>query len=184
MVPMGSTNAKDRDMFSDFETWEDHTLWPAIKQHFGGPLESSDEDASSGAAPASSLQVTFTTPRASDLRQDVQESLVLDARRLTRSQAGAGGKRHLEIRLPSGASYAAGDYLAVLPHNPKATVGRVMRRFRLAWDAHVCIAATPAHPTTLPTGVGLPVAEVLGSYVELNQVATKRVSANQRTVLW
>ncbi|KAK8015480.1 Bifunctional P-450:NADPH-P450 reductase [Apiospora marii] len=180
MVPMGSTNAKDRDMFSDFETWEDHTLWPAIKQQFGGPLESSEDPSSSSAAPTSSLQVTFTTPRASDLRQDVQESLVLDARSLTRKTpetvgVGAGsGKRQLEIQLPSGTRYAAGDYLAVLPHNPKETVGRVMRRFRLAWDAHVSIAASAAHPTTLPTGVSLPVSEVLGSYVELNQVATKR----------
>ncbi|KAK8065181.1 Bifunctional P-450:NADPH-P450 reductase [Apiospora hydei] len=166
MVPMGTTNAKDRDMFSDFETWEDHTLWPAIKQHFGEWAASSEDT-------SPTVQATITTPRPSDLRQDVQESLVLDARRLSKKDdAGAGGKRHLEIQLPSGCIYAAGDYLAVLPHNPKETVGRVMRRFRLAWDAHISIASS--HPTTLPTNVSLPVSEVLGSYVELNQVATKR----------
>ncbi|KAK8079221.1 Bifunctional P-450:NADPH-P450 reductase [Apiospora phragmitis] len=166
MVPMGTTNAKDRDMFSDFETWEDHTLWPAIKQHFG---ESESPEASAPAV----LQVSFTTPRASALRQDVKESLVIDARSLTKNDGGgAGGKRHLEIQLPSGCTYSAGDYLAVLPHNPKETVGRVMRRFQLAWDAHISIESS--HPTTLPTNVSLPVAEVLGSYVELNQVATKR----------
>lgn len=173
MVPMGATNAKDRDMFSDFETWEDHTLWPAIKQHFGEPVESSEDPSS---APVS-LQVSFTTTRASDLRQDVKESLVLDARSLTSNQVGASGKRHLDIQLPSGTNYSAGDYLAVLPHNPKETVGRVMRRFHLAWDAHVSI--TSSHPTTLPTDVSLSVSEVLGSYVELNQVATKRVSSKQ-----
>ncbi|KAK7967911.1 bifunctional p-450: NADPH-p450 reductase [Apiospora aurea] len=159
-------NAKDRDMFSDFETWEDHTLWPAIKQHFGESAAGSEDT-------SPTVQATITTPRPSDLRQDVQESLVLDARRLSKKDdAGAGGKRHLEIQLPSGCTYAAGDYLAVLPHNPKETVGRVMRRFRLAWDAHISIASP--HPTTLPTNVSLPVSEVLGSYVELNQVATKR----------
>ncbi|KAK8033991.1 Bifunctional P-450:NADPH-P450 reductase [Apiospora rasikravindrae] len=165
MVPMGTTNAKDRDMFSDFETWEDHTLWPAIKQRFGESASSEDT--------SPTVQVSFTTPRASNLRQDVKESLIVDARSLTKKDdVAAGGKRHLEIQLPSGCTYSAGDYLAVLPHNPKETVGRVMRRFHLSWDAHISIESS--HPTTLPTNVSLPVSEVLGSYVELNQVATKR----------
>ncbi|KAK8119359.1 Bifunctional P-450:NADPH-P450 reductase [Apiospora kogelbergensis] len=163
MVPMGASNAKDRDMFSDFETWEDQTLWPAIKKQFGG-------SESAEAAPA--VQVAFSTPRRSDLRQDVQESLIVDARSLTKCTDGLGGKRHLTIQLPSGSTYSAGDYLAVLPHNSKEVVGRVMRRFHLAWDAHVTIQSS--YPTTLPTNVSLPVSEVLDSYVELNQVATKR----------
>lgn len=164
---MGASNAKDRDMFSDFETWEDQTLWPAIKKQFGG-------SESAEAAPA--VQVAFSTPRRSDLRQDVQESLIVDARSLTKCTDGLGGKRHLTIQLPSGSTYSAGDYLAVLPHNSKEVVGRVMRRFHLAWDAHVTIQSS--YPTTLPTNVSLPVSEVLDSYVELNQVATKRVRRN------
>ncbi|KAK8059172.1 Bifunctional P-450:NADPH-P450 reductase [Apiospora saccharicola] len=180
IVPLGTTDAKDRDMFSDFEAWEDHTLWPAIKQHFGQEESSAAEGGSEEASPFSpAVHVSFTTPRTSDLRQDVKESLIVDARSLTQTNTqgiGGGGKRHLEIQLPSGCTYAAGDYLAVLPHNPKETVGRVMRRFHLAWDAHMLIeSSSPSHhPTTLPTGVSLPVSEVLDSYVELNQVATKR----------
>lgn len=167
---MGATNAKDRDMFSDFETWEDQTLWPAIKQHFGG-----DEGASTS-SPA--LQLSFSTPRASDLRQDVQESMIVDARKLTKSE-GIGEKRHLKIKLPSGWTYSAGDYLAVLPHNPKDTVSRVMRRFHLAWDAHVTIQSS--HSTTLPTNVSLSVSELLSSYVELSQIATKRVRIHTKS---
>ncbi|PVH97815.1 bifunctional P-450:NADPH-P450 reductase [Periconia macrospinosa] len=163
IVPLGTTDAKDRDMFSDFETWEDQKLWPAIKQQFGS------SESAEASLPA--LELSFSSPRSSNLRQDVKESLIVDARRLT-TTAGVGEKRHLELQLPSGWNYAAGDYLAVLPHNPKETVGRVMRRFHLAWDAHVTIQSP--HPTTLPTNVSLPVSEVLSSYVELNQVATKR----------
>jgi cytochrome P450/NADPH-cytochrome P450 reductase len=47
-----------------------------------------------------------------------------------------------------------------------------MRRFHLAWDAHVTISAYGR--TTLPTGVSIPVDDVLGAYVELAQPATRR----------
>lgn len=165
IAPMASTDAKDRDMFSDFESWEDQTFWPAMKKQFG----SSDDEDTTGPM----LQVTFSTPRASSLRQDVKEALVLDSRVLSK-----GGqyseKRHLEIQLPTRLTYAAGDYLAVLPHNPRETVSRAMRRFRLAWDAHVSIQATG--PTTLPVDASVPLSDVLNSYVELSQTATKRVS--------
>ncbi|KAI1866757.1 uncharacterized protein JN550_007304 [Neoarthrinium moseri] len=163
IAPIGTTDAKDRDMFSDFEVWEDETLWPAIANEFGG-----NENGQSSPA---SLQVSFSAPRVSHLRQDVKEALVVNAKCLTKANVG-GEKRHIEIQLPGGWSYIAGDYLAVLPHNPKQTVARAMRRFHLAWDSHVSIQASTV--TTLPTGGSLPVSEVLSSYVELSQAATKR----------
>ncbi|KAJ3457900.1 hypothetical protein MRS44_012009 [Fusarium solani] len=162
LVSMGSTNAKDRDMFSDFEAWEDEILWPAIKKKFGN---ASSENTSVG------LKVSFSTPRVSSLRQEVKEALVVNARSLTSGNTG-GEKRHLEIQLPTDWIYSAGDYLAVLPHNSQEMVARAMRRFNLAWDAHVSIQAS--RPTTLPTNVSIPVSEVLNSYVELGQTATKR----------
>lgn len=162
-MSMGTTNAKDRDMFSDFETWEDETLWPAIKKQFGS---SDDEGTYAG------LKVVFSTPRASSLRQEVKEALVVDTRSLTGGNAGE-EKRHLEIQLPTGWLYSAGDYLAVLPHNPQEIVARAIRRFNLSWDAHVSIEASG--PTTLPTNVSIPASDLLNSYVELGQTATKRV---------
>lgn len=162
-------------MFSDFETWEDETLWPAIKKKLN--ITASHDD------PTERLRVSFSTPRTSVLRQDVKEGLVTDARSLTNGDVGE-EKRHLEIQLPTGWTYTAGDYLAILPHNPKATVARVMRRLHLAWDAHVSIEA--AGSTTLPTDASLPVSDLLSSYVELGQVATRRVSKEYsfRTVYW
>lgn len=169
LVSRGETDAKVRDMFSDFETWEDETLWPAIEKEFNIKVGQDD--------PMDRLKVSFSTPRTSILRQDVREGLVVGARRLTTGDVGE-EKRHLEIQLPTGWTYSAGDYLAVLPHNPKATVARVMRRLHLAWDAHVSIEA--AGSTTLPTNASLPVSDLLSSYVELGQVATKRVSGEDR----
>lgn len=169
LVPRGETDAKVRDMFSDFETWEDETLWPAVEKKLN--IKASHDD------PMNRLKVSFSTPRTSVLRQDVREGLVAGARSLTTGDVGE-EKRHLEIQLPTGWTYAAGDYLAVLPHNPKATVARVMRRLHLAWDAHVSIEA--AGSTTLPTDASLPVSDLLSSYVELGQVATRRVSGKDR----
>ena len=164
LAAIGETDAKVRDMFSDFEAWQDETLWPAIQKKLN--ISASQENATSR------LKVSFSTPRTSVLRQDVQEGLVCGVRTLT-----TGGvdeeKRHLDIQLPTGWTYRAGDYLAVLPHNPKATVARAMRRLHVAWDAHVSIKAMGA--TTLPTDGSLPVSELLGSYVELGQAATRKV---------
>ncbi|KAL6809711.1 cytochrome P450 [Trichoderma sp. SZMC 28015] len=164
IVSMGTTNAKDRDMFSDFECWEDELLWPAIEKQFGGCTENDK-------SPISGLSVSFSTPRAVTLRQDTREGFVVAARTLVTSKS-LSKKRHLEVRLPSDITYATGDYLAVLPHNPKETVLRAIRRFNLAWDSHVVITAS--EPTTLPTDTSIPISSLLTSYVELGQPATKR----------
>ncbi|KAL0942940.1 cytochrome P450 [Colletotrichum truncatum] len=163
LTSAGQTNVKERDTFSDFEAWEDNFLWPAIVKRFG--------DIKIQINATSALQVALSTPRVLSLRQKVKEALVTDARRLSKGDA-SDEKRHLELQLPSGMSYTAGDYIAVLPCNPKSSVDRVMRRFHLAWDVHVFIKATG--PTTLPLDVSVPLYYVLNGYVELGQVATKR----------
>ncbi|KAK4222029.1 putative bifunctional cytochrome P450 E-class, group I:NADPH-P450 reductase [Podospora fimiseda] len=159
---LGNTDVSQSDMFTDFEQWEDNILWPAMEAKYG-PVE--------GVKTAeSSLEVTFSTPRASILRQDVKEGVVVNAKLLAASEAAP--KRHIEIKLPEGMTYRAGDYLAVLPTNPKESVDKVMRHFGLARDSHITISGDSK--TTLPTGVPVPVYEVLGSYVELSQPVTKR----------
>ncbi|EQB55734.1 cytochrome P450 [Colletotrichum gloeosporioides Cg-14] len=166
LIPLGTTDAKDRDMFSDFEAWEDDMLWPALVKRFGGQTQADDSNLSDAG-----ISVSFSTPRTSTLRQDVRDALVLDSRPLVQGNVGP-VKRHMEIQLPTNMRYSAGDYMAVLPHNPKDTVARVMRRFHLTWDSHVTIQASG--PTTLPTNNSIPVSDVLSSYVELCQTATKR----------
>ncbi|KOS21415.1 Bifunctional P-450:NADPH-P450 reductase [Escovopsis weberi] len=162
LAPLGLTDAAERDMFSDFETWEDESLWPALAAKYG---TSDNADASGGG-----LTVEISQPRKTTLRQDVEEALVLSTKTLTGQSDSV--KNHIEIQLPTGMSYRAGDYLAVLPINPKQSVSRVFRRFNLSWDAFIKIGSS--QPTTLPTGTALPAADVLGAYVELNQPATKK----------
>ncbi|KAK5998222.1 Fatty acid omega-hydroxylase [Cladobotryum mycophilum] len=161
IIPIATTDAADRDMFSDFETWEDESLWSALKEKYGA---TEDVEAGDGG-----LTVEVSLPRKTTLRQDVEEALVLSTRTLTDSGS---IKKHIEIQLPTGMSYKSGDYLAVLPINPKQTITRVFRRFHLSWDAFLKIESD--RPTTLPTGSALSAADVLGAYVELSQPATKR----------
>jgi cytochrome P450/NADPH-cytochrome P450 reductase len=60
-------------------------------------------------------------------------------------------KRHIEIALPDGMSYRAGDYLAVLPHNPIGVVMRALKRFDLASDTQIVIRK-PEGSITLAAG--------------------------------
>lgn len=164
IVPLGVTDASQGNMFTDFETWEDESFWPAMAEKYGVATQSESDIVPSG------LSIEMSTPRSSTLRQDVKEAIVQDVKTLTAPEAPV--KKHIEIQLPSDARYTAGDYLAILPLNPKETIHRAMRRFQLAWDTHITISAQGR--TTLPTNISIPVNDVLGAYVELAQPATKR----------
>ncbi|KAK4123116.1 riboflavin synthase domain-like protein [Parathielavia appendiculata] len=84
----------------------------------------------------------------------------------------ARGDKHINIQLPDGITYKVGDYVAVLPFNPKETVTRVMRKFQPSWDSHITIGSN--RWTALPTGTPISVYDVLGSYVKLSQSAIRR----------
>ncbi|KAJ0160697.1 putative bifunctional reductase [Colletotrichum tanaceti] len=167
LVPMGLTNAAERDMFSDFEAWEDEVLWPALvaKYEVGEPQKGS-VDSEPG------LAVRVSNPRTLTLRQDVSEAVVSEERTLT-AVDDAARKKHMAIQLPAGMTYRAGDYLAVLPLNPRDSVERVLRRFRLARDACLTISGGDKR-TPLPVNQTVSAFDVLGAYVELAQPATKR----------
>ncbi|KAH9870830.1 hypothetical protein IAQ61_006309 [Plenodomus lingam] len=164
LVEMGSTDAASGDIFTDFETWEDQVLWPAMREKYG----------SAGADGEGSLETTLdvevSTPRSSTLRQDVREARIEEVQVL--SSSGVSERRHIEISLPSGVTYSAGDYLAILPLNPKENIHRAMRHFGLSWDSMLTISS--AGPTSLPTDTPISAIDVLGAYVELAQPASKR----------
>ncbi|KAK4888228.1 hypothetical protein LTR27_012838 [Elasticomyces elasticus] len=160
LVDRGLSNAADGSMGNDFDHWLDTIFWPAV----ASPTSDSDQI-------KSTLELEMSTQnRSSYLRQDVQLASVVGARCLTAN--GEPKKRHLEVKLPEGMSYIAGDYLAVLPLNPTETVTRVQRRFRLSQDATFTIKAGAA--TFLPTGQNLAVADVLRGFVELGTPATTK----------
>jgi cytochrome P450/NADPH-cytochrome P450 reductase len=166
LVPLATTDAADRDMFSDFEAWEDESLWPALKEKYGASADSAE-------GTGGGLVVDVSFPRKSTLRQDVEEALVINSKTLT---ASGPAKNHIEVQLPTGMTYRSGDYLAVLPFNPEDIVSRVFRRFKLSWDAVLTIRSDG--PTALPTDTPVSAHDTFRAYVELNQPATKRVSTS------
>ncbi|RAR07669.1 NADPH-cytochrome P450 reductase-like protein [Stemphylium lycopersici] len=164
LVEMGTTDAASGDIFTDFESWEDQIFWPALREKYGSA------EADGEGSLETTLDVQVTAPRSSTLRQDVREARVEEVDVLSSSDATE--KRHIEISLPSDMSYSAGDYLAILPLNPKENILRAMRYFGLTWDSMLTISS--AGPTTLPTDTPISAIDVFGAYVELAQPASKR----------
>ncbi|KAL5593009.1 hypothetical protein FOBRF1_012111 [Fusarium oxysporum] len=162
LVPIGLTDVREKDPFTDFELWEDGALWPILKDKYS---ISEVDDISH-----TDLLVQVSTPRSSLLRQDVREAVLTAARDLT--TPGMAVKKHIEIMLPTGVSYDAGDYLAILPMNPREVVGRVFRRFKLTWDALLTIKGSQT--TLLPMDNPTSASDILSSYVELSQPATRK----------
>ncbi|KAF8998906.1 cytochrome P450 oxidoreductase OrdA-like protein [Hymenopellis radicata] len=94
--------------------------------------------------------------RAETLRQpDTAMGRLVENKLLT--PPGHPAKRHLEFELPAGMSFNAGDYLAILPHNP-------IRDIFISGDS----------PTSLPVGKKVSLVEILSGYVELSQIATTK----------
>lgn len=162
LLERGSADVANNDVFNDFEKWEDKNFWPTIKKAFGS------EDGTDDTA-GLDIEVS-TTLRSSHLRQDVKEAIVVKNELL--GSGTEAPKRHIELKLPTDMTYRAGDYLAVLPINHTSVVRRVIKRFRLPWDAFVTIKSGESY---LPVGQPMSVFDVLSAYVELSQTATRRV---------
>lgn len=166
IVERGSSDVSKSDTFGDFEAWASGHLWPALDAHLHSPGRSADEHRT-----IPTLEVELTAQeRAARLQQNVQWANVVSNTVLT--APGEPEKRHIEIELPSDLTYTAGDYLAVLPLNPREYVRRVMTHFNLPWDGQMTIK--PGSATSLPTGKPVGIFDLLQGYVEVSQPATKQ----------
>jgi cytochrome P450/NADPH-cytochrome P450 reductase len=167
LLDRGEANARG-DFFGDFEEWYEG-FWTPVDAEFG---------VADGARAATPLfEVEFVgAVRDPILRQNrLQLGTVVANRELVdRGAPGARSTRHVEIALPEGTTYRAGDYLAVLPLNPAAAVDRALGRFDLAYDATVVIRVGEGGQTFLPTDTPVTAGELLAGYVELAQPATRR----------
>ncbi|ETI24782.1 hypothetical protein G647_04152 [Cladophialophora carrionii CBS 160.54] len=155
----GQSDVAEGNVFDDFDSWVDEKLWPALSVDPEGNEVAEGLD-----------MVISTSARASHLRHNVQEALVLKNELLTAPDIPE--KRQTEFNLPTSMTYEAGDYLALLPLNSVQTISRILRRFGLPWDAFMTLAKG-AH-TTIPTETAIAVSAVLGAYVELNNPATRK----------
>jgi cytochrome P450/NADPH-cytochrome P450 reductase len=171
VYPRGEGDARG-DFDGQFEAWY-AGLWDALGTALG--LDTSTT-AAAGSGPR--LTVALEQRRtASPVLQSYrgQAATVRANRELTVRADTPGGRsvRHLEITLPAGTSYAAGDHLGVLPRNDVSLVNRVIARFGLDAGQYVTLTATGGAPTHLPLGEPYPLLGVLAGCVELQDVASR-----------
>jgi len=160
------------DFDGDLQTW-DTALWPNLAEALGVEL---------GAVAGSGkprLRLEFLP---SDRPSPFVESLdarpmrVVETRELTRSDGPVDVRpvRHIELELPRGVTYDAGDHLGVIPHNSDALVTRVAQRFGLEPEAWVRLEADAGVSSFLPVGERVTVRHLISDYVELQGVAGRR----------
>ena len=165
--PRGAGDVRG-DFDAAYRNWHD-TLWKDIATALGvdAPHELDESQPR--------LSITVTNRQVTNpviMSYHAQAAVVRDNRELL----GAGADRstrHLEVALPSGVQYKAGDHLGVLPRNNINIIRRVMLRFGLDAGSYLTIIPNRGSHTHLPTDEPAPLLGVLGSCVELQDPATR-----------
>jgi cytochrome P450 / NADPH-cytochrome P450 reductase len=172
MYDRGEGDARG-DFDSEYRAWYG-PLWESVAKALDLP-----DTISTAPAAAPHLTVAFTNPRAASpvIRSYSATAMTVRANRELQTEDGPRpsdrSTRHLEIALPAGVAYSAGDHLGVVPRNGVDLVVRVLRQFKL--DAGLLMTITPdANATTLlPVNQPVPLIGVLANRVELQDVATR-----------
>lgn len=160
IAPIGFSDVSAGSVYGDFEDWEDEVLWPQLT-----PTKNVNHHDIAISAEIS------TSSRASSLRCDVSVATVNSNTILTAE--GEPIKRYMEIQLPPLSHYECGDYLAILPLNSEKSVQCIMTHFKLPFDAVITFKGTDTGSSAIPSNTPLSIYDVLRSYVELSQPATK-----------
>lgn len=166
VLPRGEADAKN-DLFGDFDRWYEQ-FWPGLAGLFS--LEVNEQ------ADINKYRVELARdmPAVMLNEKEMKQGIVIVNEELVNmSSPNARSKKHIEIALPEGMGYRAGDYLAILPLNAKEKVDELLKRFHFDYHTQVIIHTESAY-THLPKGYPVAVGELLSQYVELNQVATQK----------
>jgi cytochrome P450/NADPH-cytochrome P450 reductase len=165
------TDRGEGDARSDFdgqyESWY-ATMWPAMTEALG-----LDEEAVATTAAGPRLTLTMTNRQTTNpvvVSYRARPSTVLVNRELN-ADGSDRSTRHVEIALAPGTEYATGDHLGVLPRNNVDLIRRVIARFKLDAGTYLTITPNGGSWTHLPLDEPAPLLGVLGSCVELQDVA-------------
>ena len=168
----GEGDARE-DMDGAFQDWAD-ALWPVLNAHF-------DIKPTVDAAQAQALYTVeeLPPPQTSGLVESLGAvALRVLVNRELQTTSGATpsdrSTRHVELALPGGVVYRAGDHLSVVPRNSPAQVERAMKRFGLGRNAHVRLKVAAGRKAFLPVDEVIAAERLLGDYVELQDVATRK----------
>ncbi|MBV9577167.1 MAG: flavodoxin domain-containing protein, partial [Chloroflexi bacterium] len=166
------------DVSDDFDdqlrSWSG-PLWPALAAAVGVSVEGTEEI---DAGHRYEVEVVAEPTVASPFRTEYgARALRIHANRELHRTDGPNpsprSTRHIEVALADGVEYLPGDYLGVLPHNSEELVRRVATRFKLEPSARLRIVNNSTSKSFLPVDQPIEVATLLGSYLDVQDVATR-----------
>ncbi len=163
----GEADAKG-DFVGAWETWE-HQLWQKLETELEttkGTVETTSQLA---------IQVINKPLKLQQLKQTQLQkgTIVVNKELVDVAHALGRSKKHIEITLPTGMNYRAGDYLTLLPTNTTNNVEKVLRYFSLTEDTQL-ILKDDSGTSLLPLNYPISVGEILREYVELGQPVQRR----------
>jgi cytochrome P450/NADPH-cytochrome P450 reductase len=171
LYPRGEGDARD-DFDGQFQAWYG-PLWPKVASELGVEIGAATPE-----APLYAIEVVPGRQHSPFVDSLAATPMTVTVNCELHTKDGPcpseRSTRHLELDLPEGVTYRAGDHLGVIAHNSEALVMRVAARFGLDPDAYVRLHTTGHRKTFLPVGQTIPVARLLGDYVELQDVATRK----------
>lgn len=161
------------DFDAHYRAWHEG-LWTDLVAALGLP-----ENVAEPAAAGPRLTITMVNRQLTNpviTSYAAHPALVRENRELIRAADGgvpARSTRHVTVALPEGTTYKAGDHLGVLPRNSVDLIRRVMARFTLDAGMYLTIVPNRGSHTHLPIEEPAPLLGVLGSCVELQDVASR-----------
>jgi len=166
----GEGDAKE-DLDGHFQTWYEPML-PAVAEKLGVKL---DAEAAAAHEPLYQVEAVDKPPANPIIGgHGALPMQVLANRELQNPEKSDRSTRHIEVLLPDGASYRAGDHLSIVPQNGAALVERAVRRFGFAPGAHVLLTTPEGRRAALPVGEAISVHRLLSDYLELQLPATRK----------
>ena len=161
------------DFDSDYRTWYGG-LWPSVAAALHLP-----DSVAQTQSTRPRFSVTFVNKQAANpiIRSYSAVGMTVRANRELQhrdcDRPSERSTRHLEIALPSGVTYSAGDHLGIVPRNGLDQIRRVLLRFKLDAGLYLTITPHTNASTYLPVNEPVPLLGVLANRVELQDVVTR-----------
>lgn len=165
----GEGDARE-DLDGQFQDWF-KGLFPSLGEALGLDIDFSEQ---AEAEPLYQVEIVSGQPVNPVVHQSGAVAMTVVGNRELQSSGSGRSTRHVEVALPDGLGYRAGDHLCVVPVNDPTLVERVERRFGFAPDAQVQLKTTGGRQAPFPADGPIPVRRILSDYVELQAVATRK----------
>jgi cytochrome P450 / NADPH-cytochrome P450 reductase len=171
ILPLGEGDARD-DFDGQFQSWY-APVWTKLAEEFNVSL--ADAASKSDTYALEVISEREVSPFVDSLGA---HTMKVTANRELHTKSGAApsprSTRHIEVELPAGATYKAGDHLGVVPRNMTSLVRRVCARFDMQPEAQVVLRAPGGRKGHLPVDKPMRLFFLLSDYVELQEVASRK----------